>query len=788
MTFPILGGNGAVAGYSIDNSLRFNDGDNPRLTRTMATGTSRRIFTFSTWLKRSHLGSFQYVFTNSPQSSFDAVRINSDDTLDIRFNDNAFTVRTNRVYRDVSSWYHILVAVDTTQSTASDRVKIYTNGSLETSLAGTTYPTQNYDTSFGVSGQEYQVSANTWNDDQAFDGYMAEVHFIDGTAKAPTDFGEYDEDSGIWKPKRYSGSYGTNGYKLNFSNSGSLGADSSGNGNNFTPTNLASTDQTTDTPTNNFATLNPLDLNTLHSYTISEGNTKSANPNFIRSNFAKSSGKWYCEVKCVSTGCWNGIRDISQNIANEWSTNSVSLFIGGATLYISGASQGLGGYGSSWSANEIMMMAVDLDSSTKKIYFGKNGGWWNGSDYSAGSPSTGVTLANDVTYQFQFGSGSGTSTNEVNFGNPPFSITSGNSDGNGYGNFEYAPPSGYLALCTQNLATELSPTIDDGSQYFNTVLWTGNGGTNAITGVGFKPDWVWGKDRTGADNHHLFDTTRGTNQRLISNLTTAENTESNCLDSFDSDGFTLGSNTGLNNNGDAHVAWNWKANGGTTSSNTSGSITSTVQANTTAGFSIVTYTGNGGGQTIGHGLSQAPVLSIRKKRNTTGDWFVHTNIFDGGMDYLKLNTTDAKSSSSLANFTATTSGADDNSDQYVVYFFHSVEGYSKIGTYTGNGSTDGTFVHTGFKPAFIITKKTDGASNWGMLDATRSSFNLADDWLGANLSNAESVETTRSADLLSNGFKARGTNGDINHDSPYIYMAFAENPFVSSSGVPVTAR
>jgi hypothetical protein len=152
----------------------------------MATGTSRRIFTFSTWLKRSHLGTFQYVFANTPTSSFDAVRINSDDTLDIRFNDNAFTVRTNRVYRDVSSWYHILVAVDTTQSTASDRVKIYTNGSLETSLAGTTYPTQNYDTSFGVSGEEYQVSTNTWNDDQAFDGYLAEVHFIDGQALSPT--------------------------------------------------------------------------------------------------------------------------------------------------------------------------------------------------------------------------------------------------------------------------------------------------------------------------------------------------------------------------------------------------------------------------------------------------------------------------------------------------------------------------------------------------------------------------------------------------------------------------
>ena len=358
MTFPVVGSN-IPSSYQISNSLRFNDGDNPRLTRTMATGTSRRIFTFSTWLKRSHLGTFQYVFANSPTSSFDAVRINSDDTLDIRFNDNVFTVRTNRVYRDVSSWYHILVAVDTTQSTASDRVKIYTNGSLETSLAGTTYPTQNYDTSFGVSGQEYQVSTNTWNDDQAFDGYLAEVHFIDGQALSPTSFGEFDEDSGVWKPKQYAGTYGTNGFYLKFNNAGNMGEDSSGNDNTFTPTNLSgTTDVTTDTPTNNFATMNPLAVTSAGTATFSEGNCQVATVvvgsmgGYCNINFP-SSGKWYCEAKITTSSPSNayiGVVEYSATDSNSFTNGDSTFYYGNGDKYVNGSTSS---YGSAWSQNDI---------------------------------------------------------------------------------------------------------------------------------------------------------------------------------------------------------------------------------------------------------------------------------------------------------------------------------------------------------------------------------------------------------------------------------------------------
>ena len=333
-------------------------------------------------------------------------------------------------------------------------------------------------------------------------------------------------------------------------------------------------------------------------------------------------------------------------------------------------------------------------------------------------------------------------------------------------------------------------TIDDGSAYHQTITYSGNGASRSITNTGnsdLKPDWVWIKERNNAVSHRIFDSNRGATKRMFSNNSDAESTQSNSLTAFNTDGFSLGDGGSVNGGSDTYVAFQWAANGGTTSSNTDGTITTTVQANTTAGFSIATFTGNGASQTVGHGLNQAPVLSIRKKRETTGDWFVHTNIFDGGMDYLKLSTTSASSGSSLANFTSTTGAADDNSNQYVVYFFHSVQGYSKIGTYKGNGNADGPFVYTGFKPSWIMAKRTDSTSDWHIDDNARDTFNPTDKRVFANLNNAE--DTGDSRDFLSNGFKVRNTFGGQNTDGgTYIYMAFAEHLFVSSKGVPVTAR
>jgi len=389
----------------------------------------------------------------------------------------------------------------------------------------------------------------------------------------------------------------------------------------------------------------------------------------------------------------------------------------------------------------------------------------------------------------------------------------GNADGNGYGDFYYAPPSGYLALCTKNLATELAPTIDDPSAYFQIKLYSGNNTETAITYDGnsnLQPDFIWAKSRTNTYWHDWRDTSRGINLRLASNTTDAEGTKSASYVSFDSNGFTLGddiqggspANT-TNSSGD-FVSWGWRVNSGTTSSNTDGSITSTVQANTTAGFSIVLYTGIGtAGATIGHGLGKTPSVMIVKNRIDTGvDWPIYHagNTSAPETEFLKLNTTEATIDTlSIWNDTAPTSsvftvgtsnGTNGSGDNYVAYCFADIEGYSKFGKYIGNGSDNGPFVYTGFRPAWIMYKNTSrgtAGAAWWIWDNKRNTFNVVDNYLIASDSRVEG--NFDSIDFTSNGFKLRTSDGGQNASGEtIIYMAFAENPFVTSGGLPVTAR
>ena len=342
-------------------------------------------------------------------------------------------------------------------------------------------------------------------------------------------------------------------------------------------------------------------------------------------------------------------------------------------------------------------------------------------------------------------------------------------------------------------------TIDNGEEHFNTVLYTGDGSAdNDITGVGFAPDWVWAKNRGAADAHWVLDSTRGATKGLYTNGTAAENTQ-NHLISFDSDGFSVGNQAnGLNTSSNNYVAWNWKANGGTTTTNDAsatsvGTIDSVYQANTTAGFSIVTYTGTGSAGTIAHGLGATPkTYWIKRRSSGTADWYIyHSSI--GATKNLRLNKTDTPSTDSdIFNDTEPTSSvfslgssfSNTSSKNYVAYCFSEVKGYSKFGSYTGNNSTNGAFVYTGFKPAWLMVKRTSGTANWDITTAAISQ-NQIDERLRANLSNAE--ESTGYVDFLSNGFKMRNTNSSQNNGT-YIYLAFAEHPFVSSKGVPVTAR
>ena len=350
-------------------------------------------------------------------------------------------------------------------------------------------------------------------------------------------------------------------------------------------------------------------------------------------------------------------------------------------------------------------------------------------------------------------------------------------------------------------------TIDDSSAYFQTKLYTGDGtSSQAQTNTGnsdLQPDWVWIKKRAGgtARSHQLYDSTRGVTKLLHSDATAAEQTQSAGLTAFSSDGFTVGDDDGIGANTATYVAWQWKANGGTTASNSDGSITSTVQANTTAGFSIVTYTGNGSsGATIGHGLGTVPSMFIIKRRSGTEDWVVyhHKNTSAPETDHLLLNLTDATSDSDTRfNDTAPTSTlitmgnnavVNANSSTYVCYAFAEKQGYSKFGSYTGISNDDGTFVYTGFAPAWVMIKRTDTAKNWYIFDNKRPGYNVINRLIAPNLNSAE-VDGSEKIDLLSNGFKLRQSFTHTNTDGgTFIYMAFAESPFVSSEGVPTTAR
>ena len=333
-------------------------------------------------------------------------------------------------------------------------------------------------------------------------------------------------------------------------------------------------------------------------------------------------------------------------------------------------------------------------------------------------------------------------------------------------------------------------TINKPNTNFNPVLYTGNGATNAITGVNFQPDFVWVKGRTNAPNHYLFDVVRGVQKNIHSNSNDAEVTEANTLTAFDSDGFTLGSDGNPNGSGQNYVGWNWKA-GGTASSNTDGSITSSVSSNTTAGFSIVSFTGTGATATVGHGLGTTPKFWLVKSRSS-GAWWTYTTVIDGSLDYLFLDTTVAANDSGVSLPTSSVFSVNGSvaptSENMIAYCFADVKGYSKFGSYTGNGNADGTFVYTGFKPAFIMFKRTNSTSGWGMYDNKRTPFNLMNKRLLANTSGAEDTSADNGIDFLSNGFKWKTGSGWNASGGSYIYMAFAENPLVGTNNVPATAR
>ena len=776
----------ASGGYQISRSLRFNSADSAYLARTFPSAGNQKTWTWSAWLKLSAFGSLSTFFerrTGLSDATIMSLLIGDgsfgttkDALVVARY--SFYNLITTQVFRDPSAWYHIVLNVDTTQATSSNRMKLYVNGQQITAFSSSTYPSLNEDLPINAAAAHDIGRANFFN------GYMTEVNFIDGQALTPSSFGQTNAQTGVWEPVAYSGSYGTNGFYLNFSDNSNttaatLGKDYSGNGNNWTPNNFSVTagagnDSMVDTPTpygvdtgaggevrGNYATLNSLGVTGVYgTYTNGNLDWQSANTDQRAgvSTFPANTGgsdMWYCEVTIGSKTSSYYTVGVFGNTNNCYSTGPNVYWRQDGPLTVNGSQVATG---QTYTQGDVIGLAYDNSAGQMRFY--KNG-----------SLVSSYTQNFTSTSRFFFGCGSDSSGSTANyswnFGQRPFA---------------YTAPSGFKALCTQNLPTPAigATTATQAGKFFNPVLWTANGGVQTITGVGFSPEFLWIKDRQNANSHTLHNIVVGSTRYLESNTTNAETLSANYVTSIDSDGWSMGS---VNySTGRQLVSWCWRANGSGVT-NTAGSITSTVSANTTSGFSIVNWTQPGSGTyTIGHGLGVVPAMIIMKGMTNAGNWAVYHQSL-GATQYLILNGTNSAATDSNVWVAAPTSTVFSQLVNYgtsgtsIAYCFAEVPGYSRFGSYTGNGSTDGPFVFCGFRPALIIAKQSSGAGeNWYIIDNKRGTYNIIDKLLNPNTSAAE--ETYPQVDFLSNGFKIRNTGTGMNaNGATMIYAAFAESPF-----------
>jgi len=608
----------------------------------------------------------------------------------------------------------------------------------------------------------------------------------------------------VWRPIQASvSSYGTNGVYLKFDPGATngIGHDHSGNGNNFTPTGFTTsgtgTDVMSDTPTTNYATWNPLD-NT--GVTLANGNLdfSGGSSNDCGGTFAVASGKWYWEIEC-RTDIGPGGQPLAHGIHNASVTSDFRLQ---AVWFYTDASSNsqVRRYANNSNVAQVSMPAsirdidigdilqVAYDADSGEVWFGVDNTWMDGSGGTTGNPGSGsnpvFTLPDASIPMTPWRSHAGLNWDGyTNFGQRDFA---------------YTPPTGFNALNTANLP---APTVKDGSDYFQTVTYSGTGATRDITVAdntdnAWQPDLVWIKNRDITDHHAWFDSVRGVLNYISSNRTNVEAALANSLTSFNSDGFTLDSANLTNYLNQAYVSWNWLAANGTEVLD-AGSINSTVSANPTAGFSIVNWTvGSTDNQTVAHGLGVPPDLIITKNRDTGYGWATYHSPL-GATKYLTLDTSNTPVTNSIAwNNTEPTSTVftvgdaswwGSSTDSMIAYCFAEVENYSKFGSYTGNGSLDGPFVYCGFRPAWVIIKRTDGTGEWFMVDTSRNPYNPSDQDLFAD---SDTKETSSSGkDLLSNGFKIRESGASMNASGgSFIFMAFSEHPFGGSGVSPATAR
>lgn len=762
-------------GYVIARSLRFNSASSTHVSRVPSVAGNRRTWTYSTVIKRGALGTIRPLLSgysdlankdyNSATFMFD-----TDDTLRLSIlgvtGAAVIAVRTLAKFRDPSAHYHVVLAMDTTQATNTNGVRIYVNGVLQ-ALTFTAY-TQNQESNINNTTVQY-IGAHAVNTifgggNAYSDGYMSEIRFINGQSLDASSFGEINQTTGQWVVKKYTGTYGTNGFYLDFKDGTStttLGYDKSGNNNHWTLTNFTRSAGVNDCwmldvpagngsasavqPSGNYAVLNPLHSSGV---TLSKGNltvSQTATAQGYRSSFAMTTGKWVWWVIPTVAGIHDTI-----GIVREGTPLTTDLVIGGSNAVVYYAFTGnkyingtVSAYGATYTTNDVIRVEVDIDNNT--VEFFKNN--------TSQGLITGLSLSGNTWYASAGNANNQSVTKAFNFGQHYIAET---------------PTAGFKALCTANLPTS---SIKKPSDHFNIQLSTGaNIKTDAEALFTNELEWI--KDRANANNHQLIDSVRGSNAVLQSNTTVAETT------------YTAPSGSS--------VGWVWRASDSAAVTNSVGSISSQVSANPTAGFSIVTYTQTASAGTIGHGLGVPPSVIIVKNRDVAGsNWPVqHASL--GPTQLIILSSTNASTASAVWNNTAPTSsvfsvgtgpGGDVNGfagRTQVAYCFAEIAGYSKFGSYTGNGSADGPFVHTGFKPRFVMIKRTDAAASWVIMDTSRDTYNIMQNNLLPNTTDAEAAFAW--VDFTSTGFKVRTSNAAYNASGgTYIYMAFAETPFQYSN-------
>lgn len=711
---------GSSAAYEIEKSVRFRASVSPSLSRTPSSAGNRKKLAMRFRVKRGALGALQ-VIASAGTASIDRFYFDASNRLCLDVLGTSRLV-TTPVFRDPSAWYvDVGFEIDVANGTAASRAKILIDGTeVSTYSTDTRSSITNTDTNWNNTVVHYIGRDNAGN---YFDGYLSEPVLADGsTSIIYSNTGQ----NGVRDPLMPSASYGTNGSYLPFSNGTSLStltADASGNGNNWTANNISLTagvnyDWMDDTPTNNHTVLNPLVAGAAN---ITKANLASGTT-AVRGTFNALAINSYWEVTAGGSNVTAGV------VNYDGTTNTVTV-----------------------TANKVFAFRLSTAGALDYRNVTDAGSWT--------SITTGLS-----GNQFPYGT---TAAADWNFGQRPFSGT---------------VSAGYAKLCTANLP---APTIAKPSDHFDVKLYVGNGSTQSITGLDFQPDLVWMKSRGRAVDHAWYDSVRGVQKQLESNTTGAETTETTGLTAFNSDGWTMGALDQINGTTatNAYVGWAWKANGAPVT-NTAGTITSQVSANTTAGFSIVTYTGNGANATVGHGLGVAPKMVIVKNRTDTdasSTWITgHSDI--GWANFLNLNTTQASTADSTvwqstapasSMFSVGTSvGVNESTKDFVAYCFAEVSGFSRIGTFNTNGSADNAFVYCGFRPRFILFKRTNAIENWTLWDTARDVYNVTDSFFVPNTGDAEA--TSANLDILSNGFKLRAayTSG-----ATYAFIAFAETPF-----------